>query len=488
MPLRAKITNPSFRSSVMSFSTNNTISSTESSTGKVPKIPFDENDVHFSIHNNARYITLNRPQKLNSLNDSMVQKILPRMGEWTRSDSAQFIVIRGNGGRALCAGGDVASLASQNKEFGKAGSQLSSDFFGHEYRLNHFIATYEKPVISIMDGITMGGGIGLSVHAPFRIATETTVCAMPETLIGFFPDVGTTFFLPRLDGKLGAYLAMTGHNLKGYDSVSAGFATHYVPSNRLQELQDHLSDLKLDADNTQDTYAKINSVIDEFATGPPKDHVSFLSIEDRILVDRAFAKDTVEDIISELVSNGSPFAQATIETLKQRSPTSLKVTLVALKQGEQADFASAINQEYFIATNFMHSTEFIEGVSARLLKPTREPNWNPASLAEVTPGIVSSFIQHNPECNPKGLELIHPERTFTQYPHHMGLPSEVEIEQYVTGEDNTGRDFKVTANEVLEAFDLKYRSKFGVKQKIQEVLARKTTPDSTDDTLLDWIR
>lgn len=160
-----------------------------------------------------RTVELNRPKKLNSLNGSMARKIVPRLQEWTKSQMANVIVVKGEG-RALCAGGDVAALAQQNQQ-GTEGQQASKDYFALEYKLDHLIATYPKPYVAFMDGITMGGGVGLSVHAPFRIATENTVFAMPETTIGFFPDVGASFFLPRMDGELGTYLALTSEQLKG---------------------------------------------------------------------------------------------------------------------------------------------------------------------------------------------------------------------------------------------------------------------------------
>ena len=174
----------------------------------------DPDDVLFNSHFGVRTIELNRPKKLNSLDGSMCRKIIPRLLEWEKSDMISAVIMKGAGEKALCAGGDVAALAHWNQE-GEAGRQRSIDYFALEYKLDHLIATYTKPYISFMDGITMGGGVGLSAHAPFRIATERTVFAMPETTIGFFPDVGGSFFLPRLDGQLGKYLALTSERLNG---------------------------------------------------------------------------------------------------------------------------------------------------------------------------------------------------------------------------------------------------------------------------------
>jgi 3-hydroxyisobutyryl-CoA hydrolase len=175
----------------------------------------DPEDVSFSQSYGLRTIELNRPKKLNPLNGSMARKIIGRLKEWEKSELANVIVIQG-AGRAFCAGGDVTALANWNRE-GPAGSQKSSDYFALEYMLDHMIACYPKPYVAYCDGITMGGGVGLSAHAPFRIATENTVFAMPETTIGFFPDVGASFFLPKMDGEMGMYLALTSEQLKGVD-------------------------------------------------------------------------------------------------------------------------------------------------------------------------------------------------------------------------------------------------------------------------------
>lgn len=189
---------------------------TASEADLVKALPGDDpDDVLFDKIYGVRTIELNRPKKLNSLNGSMARKIIPRLREWSQSQLANVIVIKGSG-RAFCAGGDVVALAQQNQE-GAEAQQKSKDYFGLEYKLDHLIATYSKPYVAFLDGITMGGGVGLSVHAPFRIATENTVFAMPETTIGFFPDVGASFFLPRMDGQLGKYLALTSAQLKGAD-------------------------------------------------------------------------------------------------------------------------------------------------------------------------------------------------------------------------------------------------------------------------------
>lgn len=417
----------------------------------------------------------------------MVDKITPRLIEWSKSDSAQTIILKATGNRALCAGGDITSLAVGIKEKQDEGSAAAAAFFRDEYQLNHLIASYSKPYISIMNGITMGGGVGLSVHAPFRIATENTVFAMPETDIGFFPDVGGTFFLPRLDGQVGAYLALTSQRLKGYDVVSAGIATHYVPESLLPELEARLSEIFDEKDiESVDIFSLVNDAIEDFATDAPEGYKYLLSGADREAIDAAFSQPTVEDVIRFLETSDASIAQDTIKKINQRSPTSIKVTFEALKRGKTLDITSALAAEYRLAERFMYGTEFAEGVTAKLIR-REPPKWNPSELAAVTPSIVNDYLTPIPDSKNPDIDFIDPSVNFLEYPHKFGLPTEKEVRDYITGDDSSDREFKVNKEEVLTYFDSKTKSKLGVRRKIEEILARKTKPDSRDPTLLDWV-
>ncbi|KAL7265886.1 3-hydroxyisobutyryl-CoA hydrolase [Rhizina undulata] len=273
MPLRAKILSHSFSAQ-----------GKMSSSAPVPNAN-EVDDVVFHSSYGARIIELNRPKKYNALNESMVDKITPRLQEWSKSQLANIIVIKG-AGKAFCAGGDVVILAEQNLT-GPEGQKKSSGFFAKEYQLNHLISTYQKPYVAFMDGHTMGGGVGLSVHAPFRIATERTVFAMPETKIGFFPDVGGSFFLPRLDGELGTYLALTSKNLCGVHAYYAGIATHYIHSSSLADLEQRLSELTFsDHSSLQERWEIVDSTIEEFVTGLPENEPFVLSGATREAIDR----------------------------------------------------------------------------------------------------------------------------------------------------------------------------------------------------------
>ena len=376
----------------------------------------------------------------------------------------------GAGDRAFCAGGDVAALAQYNKE-GKEGQKKSSDYFALEYQLDHLIATYTKPYVAYMDGITMGGGVGLSVHAPFRIATERTVFAMPETTIGFFPDVGGTFFLPRLDGYTGKYLALTSERLKGVNAFYAGIATHYIHSSSLGDLTQRLSELVFNDYATHaERLALVNTTIEEYTTGLPHDEPMLLAGPLRKAIDWAFQPDSYEEIVSRLekatLNRNQPdisaWATKTLTTLQERSPTSLKVTarqIVALKD---LDIAQVFMREQQLASKFMAHPDFTEGVTARLVEK-RNPSWSAASPSDVsTQDVDAMFRTEGPR-----LPLFN-DRTFLEYPHAstLGLPREKDIMQALAT-----NQFK-SNEEVVQHFVRVKQEKLGAREKVEEVLGR----------------
>jgi 3-hydroxyisobutyryl-CoA hydrolase len=439
----------------------------------IPKeLPGDEpDDVLFNSIYGIRSVELNRPKKLNSLNGSMARKIFPRLKEWEKSNLANMILISGAGEKALCAGGDVAALAKQNAE-GPEGQQASTSFFGLEYGLDHMIATYSKPVISYMDGITMGGGVGLSMHAPFRIATERTVFAMPETTIGFFPDVGGSFFLPRLDGETGTYLALTSERLKGVQALYAGIATHYLHSSVLANMTQRLSELTFpDHVELPERLHTVNKTMAEFSLGlPPLEEEPMLMAGSlRTAIDRCFAFNTVEEILQALEqeTEHKEWAQKTLETLSSRSPTSLKVTLRQLRLGKKWSISETFKREHAISAHFMRHPDFVEGVNARLVsKPPRQAQWQPATLKEVSDEAVEEFFKI-----PEGEERLSlfSDGDYKSYPHaHFALPSEKEIEEVV-------RKGHASRRPVVDHFLEKYAHREGVRRKVVEVIARKTS-------------
>ncbi|XP_025082431.1 3-hydroxyisobutyryl-CoA hydrolase, mitochondrial-like isoform X1 [Pomacea canaliculata] len=332
-------------------------------------------DVVFQAVRDKRIIILNRPKALNALNLSMIQKIYPSMVQWEDNADVSLVLIKGAGEKAFCAGGDVRAVT----ESGKTGGDLARNFFKAEYILNYKIGTYRKPYIAIIDGITMGGGVGLSVHGKFRVATERTVFAMPETAIGLFPDVGGGYFLPRLEGKLGMFLALTGFRLTGRDVFLAGIATHFVPSEKLSSLEEKLMALE------DPTDTKVANVLDRFhhenftEKGKP-----FVLASHMETINKVFEAETVEEILQKLAADNSEFAQKHLATLKKMSPTSMKVTFRQLQMGKKLKLADELQMEYRLSQRCLEDHDFYEGVRAVLVDKDQNPKWNPATLQEVT--------------------------------------------------------------------------------------------------------
>ena len=436
----------------------------------IKELPTDEKeDVLFDTLFGVRTIELNRPKKLHSLNGSMIRKIVPRLQEWAKSDMANVVVIKGSGPRAFCAGGDVTTLAIDNTK-GPEGQQRSIDYFGLEYKLDHLIATYSKPYVAFLDGITMGGGVGLSVHAPFRIATEKTRFAMPETTIGLFPDVGASFFLPRMPGGVGTYLALTSENLKGANVFYAGVATHYIHSTSLPALERRLAELRFkDYDSLPERLQLIDSTIEEFCTGLPHDEPMLLSGELRNAVDRCFTKNSVPAIISALKAEEGEmkeWAEKTVATLHQRSPTSVYVTLRQMRLGRSWSISETFQREHQIAAKFMRHPDFTEGVHALLIRKDGKPQWQPASLEDIKPedNIADPFFEVEGE---QRLPLLNKE-DYREYPHQrFGIPRESYVESVVKKEPKTRK-------EVVDQIVRERQGKQGVKEVVSEIVQRKT--------------
>ncbi|KAF2703370.1 3-hydroxyisobutyryl-CoA hydrolase mitochondrial precursor [Pleomassaria siparia CBS 279.74] len=464
MPLRAKVTTPGWMTGTRMYSTP-----TENLLAAQPDD--DPDDVLFTNNYGVRSIELNRPKKLNSLNGSMARKIIPRLQEWAKSELAGVVMIRG-AGRAFCAGGDVAALAKWNQS-GPQGRQKSADYFGLEYKLDHLIATYTKPYVAVMDGITMGGGVGLSIHAPFRIATENTLFAMPETTIGFFPDVGASFFLPRMEGGLGLYLALTSSQLKGIDAFYHGVATHYIHSSTLQQLEARLAELQFpDHFTLTQRHKIINATIEEFSTGLPASCPAITG-QIRRTIDKVFHRDqpsveAIYDSLNALIEDKSTspsireWAEDTSKTLNERSPISVAVTFQQLRDGQRWSIAETFQREYDIAAHFMAHPDFTEGVTARLIKRRKErPNWKPNKHHQVQQSEVDKFFKRRTE-----LSLISTGASadYREYPHAwLGLPREEEILREAQGKAQA---------EVVEVLLEKYEGKQGVREKVAEVLER----------------
>ncbi len=332
----------------------------------------------------------------------------------------------------------------------------------------------------------MGGGVGLSVHAPIRIATERTLFAMPETTIGFFPDVGGSFFLPRLEGRIGTYLALTSERLKGVNAFYAGVATHYIDYSSLSSLTARLAELVFK--DYEDMYSRLTTIaatIAEFDTGLPHNEPMLLAGELRKAIDRCFGYTEVESIIraledeeknTKLPQHIREWATSTLKTLSERSPTSLKVAVKQMELGGKWSLNEAFKNEYHIAGSFMSHPDFDSGVSARLIhKPPTTPTWNPPSLQDVTRKDVDKFFNHEGKFPIK--LWSEQERDYREYPFRMGLVREDEIEDVV-------RQGGQTAEQIVAKFFNEGGRRVGTREKVEEVLARNC--DQDDNGYLRW--
>ena len=323
-------------------------------------------------------VTLNRPKALNALTLAMTRQLDARLIDWAADDRIAAVVVEGAGDRAFCAGGDIRALYASMTT---PGDRFSATFYREEYTLNHRIHAYPKPYIALIDGVVMGGGVGVSVHGSHRVVTENVLFAMPETGIGLFPDVGATHFLPRMPGALGMYLGLTGARLRAADVMYAGIGTHYVPRERLSELVDAL----------------LARPVDDCLAGFAADAGEPPLAEHRAAIDRCFAGATIEAILAALEVEGTEWAEATRATLATKSPTSLKVTVRQLRAGAALDFAAAMRLEYRLSQRFCADHDFAEGIRSVVIDKDNAPQWRPASLADVTEADVDAHFQAPPD-------------------------------------------------------------------------------------------
>ena len=315
-------------------------------------------EVLFERRGKCGVITLNRSEALNALTLNMVRLMKPVLADWAEDDAIENIVIEGAGEKGFCAGGDIRAL----HDWGQAGEPEATGFYREEYQLNRQIKTFPKPYIALIDGITMGGGVGVSVHGSHRVATEKTIFAMPETGIGLLPDVGGTYFLPRLAGEIGAWLVLTGARLKGADSLAAGVATHFTPSENIAALKEALAE-----------GGDVDAILAAHHQAPEGANLPAQQGD----IDRLFAGDSVADIVAALEADGGDWAQAQAAAVKSKSPTSAAVALRQMRDGIKAEFDACMRIEMRAVTRIMALPDFYEGVRATIIEKTGAPNWSP---------------------------------------------------------------------------------------------------------------
>ena len=342
----------------------------------------DESEILFEINGNIGLITLNRPKALNALTLNMIRLMDAEMRQWANDDNVKAVVVRGAGEKSFCAGGDVRAVW----QAGKDGDKLSKEFFYEEYILNHLIHNYSKPYIALLDGITMGGGVGIAALGSHRVVSEKILFAMPETSIGLFPDVGGSWFLNKCPGELGMYLALTGARLKAADVIYTGIGTDFIPSDKIDQLQNALS--KANYDNG-DAVAIVDMIIADFE-GDAGD----ITIDSNIdIINDCFNKNSVEEIISSLKSINNDFTAAVLIDLDKKSPTSLKISFKQLRDGKNMSFDNCMIMEYRLSQGCMANVDFYEGIRALLVDKDKSPIWSPNNLMDVGDDLVNQHFK-----------------------------------------------------------------------------------------------
>jgi enoyl-CoA hydratase len=332
-------------------------------------------DVLTFIQGKVGRIRLNRPKAIHALNTAMCAAVLDALAAWRHDPAVEAVMIDHAEGRGFCAGGDIRMLA----ESGAKDGVEAREFFFAEYRMNHRLFTYEKPVVAFMDGITMGGGVGISQPARYRVATENTRLAMPETGIGLFPDVGGGWYLSRLPGRVGQYLALTGHRLDGAECINLGLASDYLTSDTLDEAKARIAAAP----------TEIEEILGEL--GAPVPEAKIVTHEEEI--NRLFESDRLEDIYAVLESEGGTWGAATLATLRTKSPQTMKVSLRLLAEGRQmVDFAAEMAQEYAVGSRVVVRHDFLEGVRAVIVDKDNAPVWNPDTPEGVTDELIDAIF------------------------------------------------------------------------------------------------
>jgi enoyl-CoA hydratase len=333
----------------------------------------DEAEVLFERRGALGLITLNRPKALNALTHEMCVAMKAQLDQWAKDDAVKTVAVRGAGDRAFCAGGDIRALY----ESGKAGTPYALEFYRDEYILNAAIKHYPKPYVALIQGINMGGGVGVSVNGSHRIAGEGMVFAMPETGIGLFPDVGGSYFLPRCPGEVGMFLGLTGFRLKTADSLYAGIATDFVPASRWDTLLKALSD----------------GTAPDTAIAGLKDGVpgTFL-LEHRSAIDRIFASGSVEEILAGLDAEHEDWTGDIAKTIRMKSPTSLKIAFRQIREGKNLDFDDCMKMEYRMVNRIVAGRDFYEGVRAVIIDKDNAPKWQPSELSDVSQADVDAYF------------------------------------------------------------------------------------------------
>ncbi|MBM3557677.1 MAG: enoyl-CoA hydratase/isomerase family protein [Alphaproteobacteria bacterium] len=338
-------------------------------------------EILFTVENGVARVVLNRPAALNALTLDMVHALDDRLKSWEGDASVRVVTIEGAGEKAFCAGGDIRKLY----DTGRAGDPYARRFFHDEYRLNRRIFRCPKPYVAYINGIVMGGGVGVSEHGSHRVAGERTTYAMPETGIGLFPDVGGGYFLPRLPGEIGMFLALTGARLKAADTVYAGLADYYIPGTDWPAV---LADLSREGRDRE----AVSAVLKRHHRNPGPAPLAAR----RDAIDRAFGKESVEAVVAALAAEGE-WGREQAAIIRTKSPTSLKVAFRQIRAGKSLDFEDVMRMEYRIATGCLRGHDFFEGVRALIVDKDNAPKWQPARIEDVDASLIDRHFATLPD-------------------------------------------------------------------------------------------
>ena len=333
----------------------------------------ESDDILSRVDNGIGYLTLNRPKAINSLNQNMVDGLGAVLTEWEGDSGVSAVVLSGAGERGLCAGGDVVAIYHS----ARADGAEARKFWRDEYLVNAQIGRFPKPYVSLMDGIVMGGGVGVGAHANTRVVTDTSKVAMPEVGIGFIPDVGGAYLLSRAPGSLGLHAALTGAPFSGADAIALGFADHFVPHDRLDALVESIAEVG------------VEQAVATHAVEPPPSNLA----AQRDWIDECYATDTVADIVEALRGHGAGPADEAADLIATRSPIALSVTLAAVRRAAKLDtLEDVLAQDYRVSSASLRSHDLVEGIRAQLVDKDRNPKWSPASLAEVSADDIEAYF------------------------------------------------------------------------------------------------
>tara|TARA_Y100001970_G_scaffold61319_1_gene78314 strand:+ start:10523 stop:11566 length:1044 start_codon:yes stop_codon:yes gene_type:complete len=332
-------------------------------------------EVFFEKKGSLGLITLNRPEALNALTLNMVRLIHPTLKKWEEDNEIKTVAVTAVGDKAFCAGGDIRALY----DWGKSNDKKAKGFYYEEYQLNQLIKSYTKPYISFVNGIVMGGGVGISVHGSYRVAGENYSFAMPETGIGLFPDVGGSFFLSRLKNNIGMYLALTGSRIKSSDAIELGIAEYFIMSKNYDDILKQLSD-----------GATPNEVLSTFNS----DKINSDLKNNSGKINELFSGNNLENIFEKLENDNSDFSQKNLSLLKSKSPTSLKITFRQIKNGSELDFEDCMRMEYRMVSKVMDDHDFYEGVRALIIEKDNNPIWKPETVEKISDKEIDEFFIH----------------------------------------------------------------------------------------------